>query len=255
MNVKVISVGNLTVGGNGKTPFVCEIAMRYPSSAIVLRGYGRQSSGLLVVKHDNEILQNVYSSGDEAMLYARMLKNTTVIVSEDRVEGINKAKELGCKLVILDDGYGKHFISKLDIVLHSSHSNTFCLPSGPYREKLWHGKQVLLCSEGEEFQRVVTLQTPYEKLSLLTAIARPQRLDEFLPEGIKKHYYEDHHYFTKEECEAVLMHDGSEALLVTYKDYVKIADFGVNCAILELRLNINVKVWDAIERYIGGEND
>jgi len=82
--VPIISIGNLTVGGSGKTPFVIALAKEYDGVTIVSRGYGRQSKGLVDVSRRGEILTDVYTSGDEAMLMAKSLANASVIVSENR---------------------------------------------------------------------------------------------------------------------------------------------------------------------------
>ncbi len=110
--IDIISVGNITVGGSGKTPLVTALASKYEHAAIILRGYGRASRGLFVVKNGENILCDVSVSGDEAMIYAHKVPHAVVIVSEDRREGIIKAKELGAKIVFLDDAYSKHDIKK-----------------------------------------------------------------------------------------------------------------------------------------------
>jgi len=241
LEIPVIGVGNLNVGGSGKTPLVTALAKEFEKPAIVLRGYGRQTKGLVVVKQDNIILCDVDESGDEAMIYAQKLSDTIVIVSEDRVKGILKAKELGAKVVFLDDAYSKHNIKKLDIVIEVESKNRFCLPSGPFRELLYSSKKnLIVVKEGREFSRKVTIRNKTSKMSLVTAIARPQRLDRFLPkEVIARHYFEDHHSFTKKELEEILAKDKSESLFVTYKDYVKIEKFGFKVSSLELDLELN----------------
>lgn len=236
--VKIISVGNLVVGGSGKTPFVTALAKEQKDVAIILRGYGRNSMGMVVVKDREKILVDVDVSGDEAMIYAKKLPNAIVIVSEDRKIAINKAKEMGCEKIFLDDAYSKHDIKKLDILLDVPTKNNFCLPSGPYRERLWQGKYALVLQEGKDFTRKTTLLKPTNKMSLVTAIARPQRLDEYLPEVVAKHYFEDHHYFTKEELETILQEDQSKSLLVTFKDYVKIEKYGLPLSLLDLELDL-----------------
>ena len=70
----------------------------------------------LVVKDKQNILCDVKTAGDEAMIYAKKLPHATVIVSEDRVVAIEKAKAMGCEIVFLDDAYSKHGIKKLDII-------------------------------------------------------------------------------------------------------------------------------------------
>ncbi len=248
--IPIISVGNLTVGGSGKTPIVSSLASRYDNVAIVLRGYGRKSEGLIVVSDGKKVLVNVDESGDEAMLYANAISHAVVIVSENRERAIEKAKEIGCKVVFLDDGYNKHQIRKLDILIEVETKNSFCLPAGPYRERLWHGKKALLIKEGREFNRKVTLIDASDKMVLVTAIARAERLDPYLPEVVGKVYFEDHHYFSKNELEKILERTAAESLLVTLKDYVKIRQFNLPLSLLELSLELDEGFTTAVDTYI-----
>ena len=64
--IPIVSIGNLIVGGSGKTPLTVALAKRYSNPAIVLRGYGRKSKGMHVVSDGNKVLCDVSSSGDEA---------------------------------------------------------------------------------------------------------------------------------------------------------------------------------------------
>ena len=131
-NIDIVSVGNLSVGGSGKTPLVTALASRYKNVAIVLRGYGRSSRGLHVVKDEGKILCDVSVSGDEAMIYAHKLSNAIVIVSEDRQKGILKAKEMGVKIVFLDDAYS----------INSSKS--FLINGSPPKKCIWGQKKDFL---------------------------------------------------------------------------------------------------------------
>ncbi|ADN08946.1 tetraacyldisaccharide 4'-kinase [Sulfurimonas autotrophica] len=246
-DINIISVGNLTVGGSGKTPLVTALAQKYAKPAVILRGYGRKSSGMIVVKDENGILCDVDKSGDEAMIYAKKLSHAVVIVSENRKTAIHKAKELGCEVIFLDDAYSKHNIKKKDILIHVETQNNFCLPSGPYRERLWQSKEALIVQEGIDFTREVHVQNPTQKMSLVTAIARPQRLDEYLPPVIAKHYFEDHHNFTKEELEAILQKDKATSLLVTFKDYVKMETFGLPLSLLDLEVKVKE---DVVKKFV-----
>ena len=251
----VVSVGNLTVGGSGKTPLVSALCGLYKKPAIVLRGYGRHSQGLVVVKDQRSILCDVSQSGDEAMLYAQTLSHAIVIVSEKRASAIEMAKSFGCEVVFLDDGYGKHSISKLDLVIDVKTPNTFCLPSGPYRERLWHGKNVIMVDENRSFVRTVEVKNATSNMVLVTAIARPQRLDPFLPKVTAKIYFEDHHFFTKEELEAILRQTGATSLLVTQKDFVKIAPFNLPISLLDLTLVLNPQLIETVREYVHAKKD
>ena len=247
--VKIISVGNLNVGGSGKTPLVTALAQEYKNVAIILRGYGRESSGLHVVSDGVSVLVDVNISGDEAMIYAHKVKKAIVIVSEDRKIAIQKAKDMGAKIIFLDDAYSKHDIKKLDLLLHVETSNNSCLPAGPFRERLWADKDAVVLKDGAEFKRVTQLKNETKKMALVTAIARPSRLDKFLPEVVSKNYFPDHHKYTKEELEEILKKDTADSLLVTYKDYVKIESFGLPLSLLDLHVELDETLLKTINTY------
>jgi tetraacyldisaccharide 4'-kinase len=252
--IPVVSVGNLTVGGSGKTPLVIELAKHFKKPAIVLRGYGRETRGMVVVK-DRDILCDVRQSGDEGMLYAISLPHAVVIVSEIRERGIAEAVSMGCEMVFLDDGYGKHGIEKLDIVINVPTPTPFCLPSGAYREMLWRGKQAIVLDEGEQFKRHVRIHNSTSKMVLVTAIARPERLDPYLPDVIEKIYFEDHHFFAQGELEPILSQYGAESLLVTMKDYVKMSSFKLNLSVLELFLEVDQGLISSVKEYVNAKKD
>ncbi len=251
LSIDIISVGNLSVGGSGKTPLVCALANRYENVAIILRGYGRESKGLHIVKDSKNILCDVKISGDEAMIYAHKISHAIVIVSEDRKEGILKAKKMGARVVFLDDAYSKHDIKKLDFLIEVNSNNSFCLPSGPFRERLWSSKEAYILKDGVDFKRVVELKNKSAKMSLVTAIARPSRLDEYLPEVVSKNYFEDHHSFIRSELLEVLKKDASDSILVTYKDYVKLESFNLPLSLLDLDVEVDTKIFKIIDKYIG----
>lgn len=250
LGIAVVGIGNLIVGGSGKTPMGVALASRYAKPAVVLRGYGRASEGLVVVKDKHGICCDVRMSGDEAMLYASLLPQAMVIVCEKREEGILKAKQMGAELVFLDDAYSKHAIEKLDIVIMSNQANSFCLPAGPYRERLWSGKSVLCIEEGVDFEREVSMREAKEKMVLVTAISKPQRLDAYLDERVvEKVYFPDHHPFVYEELKAILEQSGAESILVTRKDAVKMEAFGLPLSFLELSIRANEDIHTQVAEY------
>ncbi len=244
--IDIISVGNLNVGGSGKTPLVTALAKEYEDVAIILRGYGRKSHGLYVVKNRDKILVDVQISGDEAMIYAQKVPNAIVIVSEDRKEGIERAKEIGAKQIFLDDAYSKHKIKKRDIIINVESKNSACLPSGPFRERLWKSTNRRVIYEDVDFKRHVTLKNSTKKMVLVTAIARPERLDAFLPMVIAKYYFHDHYSFNKEELLEIIEKEDADSLLVTYKDFVKIQSFGIPLSLLDLDVEVNASLLDFI---------
>ncbi len=250
VGLPVVSIGNLTVGGSGKTPLVTALSAGFQRPAVVLRGYGRKSEGMIVVSDGEEILCDVLTSGDEAMIYAQKLHGAVVIVSEVREHAIEKAKAMGCSVVFLDDGYSKHQIKKLDLLIEVQTPNTACLPAGPFRERLWPGKDALSVREERDFTRRTELKDATEKMVLVTAIARPERLDAYLPEVAGKYYFPDHHYFTFSELETILRESGASSLLVTYKDYVKIAHFELPVSLLDMELEIAPSLMENIKAYV-----
>lgn len=254
LGVDIVSVGNLSVGGSGKTPLVTALALKYENVAIILRGYGRNSRGLYVISDGKSILQDVNISGDEAMIYARKVPQAIVIVSEDRKIAIKKAKKMGVRIIFLDDAYSKHDIKKLDILIDVDSKNLLCLPAGPFRERLWCQKEAIVLKDGFDFKRETKLKDKYDKMSLVTAIARPKRLDKFLPKVVSKNYFEDHHSFTKDELEDILKKDGSDSLLVTYKDFVKVESFGLPLSLLDLEVKVNEDIFKSIEDYRAKKN-
>lgn len=259
-NIPIISVGNIVVGGSGKTPITIELAKRYKNVCIILRGYKRESKGLVIVSLNGKILVDVKTSGDEAMLLAKALNNASIIVSENRVTAILKAKELDCKVIFLDDGFSKYSIKKFDILLKSKKepTNNFCLPSGAYREpKSFYNKANLILQEEKDFKRIVNIlidnsivQIPQNAL-LLTAISKPTRLLEFLPKDIKTVFFEDHHIFTQEEINKIKDDYKDVAIIITHKDYVKLQEFNIeNLYIMDLSIKINNQALSTIDSYI-----
>ena len=258
----VISVGNLIVGGSGKTPVVVHLAQNRKYSAVVLRGYGRASKGLYVISDKGQIIEDITVSGDEAMLLALQLPSATIIVSENREEGILKAKELNCELVFLDDGFSKYNIQKFDILLRplKEPTNIMCLPSGGYREpKMMYTTADLVLQEGIDFKRVVSykqnqkeIEKLPEKLLLLTAISKANRLLDFLPQDTKMVAFEDHHTFTKNEIDHVLTQYSQYNIITTAKDMVKLEKFKIkDLFLMDLSLDFNSSVnFNSLENYI-----
>ncbi|MCT7574736.1 tetraacyldisaccharide 4'-kinase [Aliarcobacter butzleri] len=260
-DIPIISIGNIIVGGSGKTPITIELASKYENVCVILRGYGRSSKGLQIVSLNGDIKVDVTVSGDEAMLLAKSLKKATIIVSENRIEAILKAKELGSKIIFLDDGFSKYSISKFDILLKPQNepTNNFCLPSGGYREpKSFYKKANIVLQEGKDFKRVITIKKDENikelptKTILLTAISKPKRLLEFLPKNIKMISFPDHHNFTKEEILHIQNEYKDYAILTTGKDMVKLKEFNLeNLYLMDLCIKIDENVdFSSMNSYI-----
>jgi len=153
--------------------------------------------------------------------------------------------------VFLDDAYSKHFIKKLDLVILSEQKNNFCLPSGPFRERLWKGKEAISLEEGSDFTRKVSISNEQSKMVLVTAISKPQRLDPYLSDTvIDKVYFPDHYSFKKKELQEILLSRKADTLLVTHKDAVKIKDFGLALSFLDLELELTDAIQDKVQEYV-----
>jgi tetraacyldisaccharide 4'-kinase len=117
-----VSVGNLTVGGTGKTPvaawLVAQLASRGARPAVVLRGYG----------------------GDEALVHATLNPGAPVLTGADRVEAVRRAHARGADVAVLDDAFQhRRAMRDADIVLLSAdewRASHRLLPAGPWREPL-----------------------------------------------------------------------------------------------------------------------
>ncbi len=252
-SIPIISIGNLIVGGSGKTPFVIALASRYPRTTIVSRGYGRQSTGLVEVSRNGEVLTTVEESGDEAMLMAQSLPSCSVIVSEDRKEGIQKAIDEGAASIVLDDGFNRVDIDAFDVLLEPEKiANYLPFPAGPFREFAFTGRFAdLAVKENRDFTRKISYTNLSEKMLLVTAISHPERLDPYLPDGvIGKHYLPDHAYFDEKSLEDMMAESGALSLLVTEKDLVKMQGFKLPLSIIKLKLEINNMVLETIGRYL-----
>jgi tetraacyldisaccharide 4'-kinase len=252
--IPVVSVGNLIVGGSGKTPFTIALAREYDDVAVVLRGYGRASKGCIVVSEKGKVEVDVKTSGDEAALYASMLPNADVIVSEDRVEGIERAKQLGAKVVFLDDGHSKYGIKKLDILLQPNPepSNLFCLPSGGYREpRRWYGDADIVAVEDHDYRRNVVID-PFDRAILITAISKPQRLEPYLHGNriVEKIYFPDHHSYSFAQIDRLMQQYQVDTIVTTEKDYVKLEPFGFKVARMHLSVEIDRAIKERVRAYV-----
>ncbi len=253
--IPIISIGNLIVGGSGKTPFVIALAKQLEGIFIISRGYGRKSKGLVEVSFKGKILVDVQESGDEPMLMARSLSHASVIVSEDREVAIALAKEKGAKCIILDDGFNRVEIEKFEIVLEPEQINNYLpFPAGAFRE-FWFNKKYadIVAKEGESFHRQVEFENLKPKMLLVTAISNPNRLDTYLPEGVvKKVYLEDHAYFEEEKLKILLLKYQAQSLLVTEKDRVKMQGFKLPISEMKLKLEIKETIFTQVDEYIKG---
>jgi tetraacyldisaccharide 4'-kinase len=145
VGVPTIAVGNLTMGGTGKTPLV-EFLVAYCRTkgtkvAVVSRGYGRGTKGVVVVSDGATIRADALQGGDEALQVAKKFPGIVVVVGERRLEAASVAvKQLGAHVVVMDDAFQHRYVKRdLDIVVLDGQkplSSEFMIPAGRRREPI-----------------------------------------------------------------------------------------------------------------------
>ncbi len=141
----MISIGNISLGGTGKTPAVISLTNHFQkqniSVAVLSRGYGRKTKNTVLVSDGKKTLSDWLLVGDEALLLANNLKSVPIVVDENRVRGgqfiVNKFNP---DIIILDDGFQHRKIQRdVDIVLLNcldSSKDYRLIPLGKLREPL-----------------------------------------------------------------------------------------------------------------------
>ncbi len=168
--VPVVSVGNLTMGGTGKTPMALYLAklLEKRSPAIVSRGYGGKAKGPInVVCDGKKILLDAAAAGDEPFFMAENAKGTPVLTGKKRAKvGRFAVEKFGVKTIILDDGF-QHLSLQRDLNLalfkvDSFLGNNRVFPGGDMRESLKALVRadafVLTCVEDENIRRAEAIK-------------------------------------------------------------------------------------------------
>jgi tetraacyldisaccharide 4'-kinase len=245
----VVSVGNLSAGGSGKTPFVMLLGESLQSRGvkfdILSRGYGRKSRGVLLV--DPGGLPQQF--GDEPLLIARWLQ-VPVIVGENRYEAGRFAESrFGAQLHLLDDGFQHRGLARdFDIVLVTPQdASDRLLPAGRLREPLnalRRADAVVLASGASEesfavqgkivwrVKRGIVAQSLPARPVVFCGIARPQnfllQLRAANVEPAAQAFYRDHHVYNEKDVRELLeLKQRSEAggFVTTEKDAVNLGPY------------------------------
>ncbi|HPO61720.1 MAG TPA: tetraacyldisaccharide 4'-kinase [Candidatus Kapabacteria bacterium] len=141
--IPVISIGNISVGGSGKTPLTIELAKllleRGIRPAVIGRGYKRKSSGGIIVSDGKQILSSAEEAGDEMLLIAQKL-NVPVVLHQKKYEAARIVEEnFNVDVILLDDGFQHRKLHRnLDIVILDTKTieKPYLLPRGRLREPL-----------------------------------------------------------------------------------------------------------------------
>ncbi len=247
----IVVVGNLTVGGSGKTPLVVALANRLVGEGyrpgVVSRGYGgRARSRPQIVTADSD----PSAAGDEAVLIARRT-GCPVVVDPDRCRAVDRLRDaFHCDLVVSDDGLQHHRLGRsVEIIVidgSTRFGNGFCLPAGPLRESASRVRDVdlVVCNGGvpadHEYRmslrlgslmRVSDFRTrsdiqalAADKVHAVAGIAHPQRFFNDLQRiglATYAHGFPDHHRYSSSDFDF-----GDDLpIIMTEKDAVKCREF------------------------------
>jgi tetraacyldisaccharide 4'-kinase len=243
--VPVICVGNLTVGGAGKTPITRALRSKLgPHAHTLSRGYGGRVEGPLRVTPDMDARE----VGDEPLLHAA---DGPAWIARDRVAGAMAAAHAGAHVIIMDDGFQNPALAKdVSIVAVDAGfgiGNGQVFPAGPLRERLHAGLHradaIVLIGEAaerprwlERFQRPVlhahlapTGDAPRGKLIAFAGLARPEKffdtleaMDADVEEAIP---FADHHVYSDDDLAmlAQMAEERGATLITTEKDAVRLA--------------------------------
>lgn len=250
LSIPVIVVGNITIGGTGKTPVVIALALFLKEKGwrpgIISRGYGGNTKHFPCLVHQNS---NAREVGDEPILIAQHTGCPTII-DPDRSRGAKSLlKRSNCNIVISDDGL-QHlsFARDIEIVVvdgETRFGNNFCLPAGPLREPVSRLSSVdfviskgiaqtnefKLCLIPDYFYQLIQTKNKQSKEYFLEkkvhAVAGIGNPDQFfkalrkLDLNIIEHPFPDHYLFKPRD-----FNYGNDAIIImTEKDAVKCLGF------------------------------
>jgi len=140
-DIPIIAVGNLNVGGTGKSPMIEYLIRLFNESchtAVLSRGYGRKTKGFLMATSDSTAVD----LGDEPFQFYRKFKNLDVAVDEKRVRGIETLQQIkpDLDLVLLDDAFQHRYVKAGKYILLTAYDDLymddFMLPTGNLREPI-----------------------------------------------------------------------------------------------------------------------
>lgn len=247
--VPVVCVGNLTVGGAGKTPLARTIRAKLgPTAHTLSRGYGGRVEGPLRVTPDMDSRE----VGDEPLLHAR---DGAAWIARDRYAGALAAAQAGAQAIVMDDGFQNASLGKdLSIIAVDPHygvGNGDVFPAGPLRERLADGiaradAVVMLhniAGEAPEahdwlagFAKPVltatlqpTADIPHGKLVAFAGLARPEKffdtLESLGAEVSEAVPFDDHHVFAEDDLNvlAQIAEERGAQLITTEKDAARLS--------------------------------
>jgi tetraacyldisaccharide 4'-kinase len=186
-DVPVVSIGNISLGGTGKSPLVMFLATellakRIPvilnaitsssrKPAILLRGYHRKSKGFKLVSDGSGLLLDIEACGDEAAMFARKCPGVMVGVAESRVEGSRELVAKGADLILMDDGFQHRSLARdRNILLWDANIDpriACLLPFGRLRESPKSAVRAdsIVFSRTQDKEKLIQLQTWFDSIN------------------------------------------------------------------------------------------
>jgi tetraacyldisaccharide 4'-kinase len=292
LRAPVISVGNIAVGGRGKTPIVATIAGMLldmgERPAILSRGYGRARNepGVVIVRDAAGIRADLASAGDEPLMLARQLPGVAVLTCPDRYRAGTVAEEqLGATVHVLDDGFQHLQLDRdIDLVIvgREDVARPVTLPGGRLREPLdtLVAADAVLVEEGVVIESAgldlpiysIRRETPPDRGATAAAaagrpvlavagIASPARFFRDLRETgwsvADTMAYRDHHRFTRGDVDRMVTNarkTGAAMIVTTEKDYVRLQPFEpLPVPIGFVPISLRPEPFDRFRAWIGSE--
>jgi tetraacyldisaccharide 4'-kinase len=268
-SVPIIVVGNITVGGAGKTPLVIAIASELKRQGlrvgVVSRGYGAS------IRHFPHLVQpdsDAYMVGDEPLLIAQKT-DCPVVIAPDRVKAVQYLLEkFACQIVISDDGLQHYRMSRsVEIVVIDGErglGNRMCLPAGPLRESARRLHRAdLLVANGGQWENAHSMELKpglltslidgrslkqsfsiSEPVAAVAGIGHPKRFFNTLTAlGVSHHTYPfpDHHRYSSKDLQL-----NEKIIVMTEKDAVKCKAFATpSMYFLPVEAKISNTFWNA----------
>lgn len=258
----VVSIGNISVGGSGKTPFVIALGQLLATRGIpfdvLSRGYGRSSTEIAVVDPNG----SPGDFGDEPLLIAKKLQ-APVIVGADRYQaGLLAEKKFSSKLHLLDDGFQhRHLHRDFDIVLLPAEDQAgSLLPTGRLREPITalNRADAIVLTDSQvqppgaksiwRVRRVIELPATAGKTIAFSGIARPRQFIESLKSSRMEIAgtitFRDHHRYQQRDIDRLLAlkkQTGAESFITTEKDLINLGTLSSQLTplhIAELRIEL-----------------